>query len=79
VVEEIKPKMMLESTIQGQRLRYFGHIIRKHNSIEKNIMLGNSEGKRQHGRQGSRWLDGVTELMSESLGKLSQRTLNRQR
>ena len=45
VEEEIKPKMVQDSTIQEQRLRYFSHIIRKHNSIKKNIMLGKSEGK----------------------------------
>ena len=63
VVEEIKPKMVLDSTIQGQGLRYFSHIIKKHNSIKKNIMLSKSEGKRRGGMQRSRWLDRVMEVM----------------
>ena len=69
--------MTLESSIQGQRLRYFGPIIRESNSIEKNVMLGKSEGERRRGRQTSRWLEGVTELIVESLAQLCQRTLNR--
>ena len=52
------------------RLQYFGHLMQRTNSLEKTLMLGKIEGRRRRGRQRVRWLDGITDLMHMSLGKL---------
>ena len=79
VLEEIKPEMPLESKIQQQKLKYFGHVMRKDNSIEKYIMLGKVEGKRRRGRQRMRCIDGVKEIMGKSINELAMECLDRQK
>ena len=79
VLEEIKPEVPLESRIQRLKLKYFGHVIRKDNSIEKSIMLGKVEGKRRRGRPRTRWIDGVKEIMGKSVTELATESLDRQK
>ena len=52
------------------KLQYFGHLMRTDDSLEKSLMLGKIEGRRRRGRQGMRWLDGITDAMNMNLGKL---------
>ena len=59
ILKEISPEYSLEGLMQKLKLQYFGHLIQRANSLEKILILGNTEGKRRRGRQRMRWLDGI--------------------
>ena len=66
--QEISTECSLEGLMLNLKLQYFGHLIRRADSSEKILMLGKTEGVRRRGRQGMRWLDGITSSMDMSLG-----------
>ena len=68
ILKETNPKYLLEGLML--KLQYFGHLIRRDNSLEKILMMGKIEGRRTRGPQRMRWLDGITDWMEMSLGKL---------
>ena len=70
MLKEISPGCSLEGLMLKLRLPYFGHLLRRADSLEKTLMLGKIEGRRRRGQQRMRWLDDITELMDMSLGKL---------
>ena len=70
IVKEISPEYSLEGLMLKLKLQYFGYLIRRTDSFEKTLMLGNSEGRRRRGRQRMRWLDCITDSMDKTLSKL---------
>ena len=70
IVKEISPGISLEGMMLKLKLQYFGHVMRRVDSLEKTLMLGGIGGKRRRGCQKMRWLDGITDLMDVSLGEL---------
>ena len=70
ILKEISPEYSLEGLMLKLKLQYFGHLIRRTDSLEKTLMLGKTEDRRRRGRQRIRWLDGITDLMGMSLSKL---------
>ena len=70
ILKEISPSCSLEGLMLKLKLQYFGHLMRRLDSLEKTLMLGGIEGRRRRGRQRMSWLDGIIDLMDMSLGKL---------
>ena len=70
ILKEISPGISLEEMMLRLKLQYFGHLMRRVDSLEKTLMLGGIGGRRRRGLQRMRWLDGITDLMDMSLGEL---------
>ena len=70
ILKEVNPEYSLERLMLKLKLQYFGHLMRRIDSLEKTLMLGKIKGRRRRGRQRMRWLDGITASMELSLSKL---------